>query len=69
MSSPLTGRPWNWPDSMPGSDFEDNLQIAFAMEAGLDAIVTRDLKGFVGSPVAVMTPAELLARISKAPHA
>ena len=39
------------------------------MEAGLDAIVTRDLKGFVGSTVAVMTPADLLARISKAPHA
>jgi predicted nucleic acid-binding protein len=55
--------------SMPGSDFEDNLQIACAVEAGLDAIVTRDLKGFAGSTVAVLTPAELLARISKAPHA
>jgi predicted nucleic acid-binding protein len=52
-----------------GTDFEDNLQIACAVEAGLDAIVTRDLKGFAGSTVAVLTPAELLARISKAPHA
>ena len=54
---------------MPGSDFEDNLQTACAMEAGLDAIVTRDLKGFIGSTVAPMTPADLLAQISKAPHA
>ena len=53
----------------PGTDFEDNLQIACALEAGLDAIVTRDPKGFAGSSVAVLTPADLLARISKAPHA
>jgi predicted nucleic acid-binding protein len=47
----------------PGSDFEDNLQIASAVEAGLDAIVTRDPKGFAGSPIPVYSPAELLARL------
>jgi predicted nucleic acid-binding protein len=53
----------------PGSDFEDNLHIACALEAGLDAIVTRDPKGFAGSPVTVLTPAELLAKLPKAPDA
>ncbi len=47
----------------PGTDFEDNLQIASAVEAGVDAIVTRDPKGFVGSPVAICSPAEMLAGI------
>jgi predicted nucleic acid-binding protein len=52
-----------------GSDFEDNLHIACAVEARLDAIVTRDPKGFAGSPVLVLSPAELLARLRKAPDA
>ena len=51
--------------TMPGSDFEDNLQIASALEAKLDAIVTRDAVGFAGSPVAVLSPAGLLARLTK----
>jgi predicted nucleic acid-binding protein len=50
---------------LPGSDFEDNLQLACAGLAGLDAIVTRDPKGFAGSPIPVLAPAELLAQISK----
>ena len=37
--------------SFPGSDFEDNLQIACAVAARLDGIITRDVKGFAGSPV------------------
>jgi predicted nucleic acid-binding protein len=55
--------------TFPGSDFEDNLQIACAVEAKLDAIVSRDPKGFAGSPVPVLTPAELLAKLPKAPDA
>ena len=55
-------------DSREGSDFEDNLVIASAVAAKLDAIVTRDLKGFTGSPVPVLTPAELLAKFSKTPR-
>jgi predicted nucleic acid-binding protein len=53
--------------TFPGSDFEDNLQIACAMEAKLDAIVTRDPKGFAGSPVPVLSPAEFLAKLPKPP--
>ena len=48
----------------PGSDLEHNLQIACAIEAQLDAIVTRDPRGFALSPVVVLTPAEPLARIA-----
>lgn len=50
-------------DSLPGSDIEDNLVLACATLARLDAIVTRDPKGFANSPVPVLSPAELLARI------
>ena len=50
--------------ALPGSDFEDNLQIACASLAGLDAIVTRDEKGFRAAAIPVLTPAELLARLS-----
>lgn len=47
----------------PGSDFEDNLQVACATLAHLDAIVTRDPRGFAGSAVPVLTPSDLLARL------
>jgi hypothetical protein len=52
--------------ALPGSDFEDNLHIACAAEARLDAIVTRNPKDFAGSPVPVLTPAELLALLATA---
>jgi predicted nucleic acid-binding protein len=44
-----------------GNDFEDDLQIACAVQAGLDAIVTPNPKDFPGSPIPVLTPKELLA--------
>lgn len=47
------------------SDFEDDLQIACAEDSQLDAIVTRDPKGFAESTVAVLSPMELLERLSK----
>lgn len=52
--------------SLPGSDFEDNLQVACAVLARLDAIVTRDPKGFASSPVPALTPAALLDRLARA---
>ena len=45
------------------SDYEDALQIASALETGLDAIVTRDPAGFAESPIQVVTAAELLAQL------
>jgi hypothetical protein len=55
--------------ALPGSDHEDNLQIACASPSGLDAIITRDPKGFAGSTIEVLSPAELLERVSKDGHA
>jgi predicted nucleic acid-binding protein len=43
---------------LTGPDFEDNLQIACAEAAGLDAIVTRDTAGYAESTVAVLSPRE-----------
>jgi predicted nucleic acid-binding protein len=45
------------------SDFEDAVQVACAITFGLDAIITRDLNGFTGSPVSVLSPRELKARL------
>lgn len=48
---------------MPGTDFEDNVSIQCAVLSGMDHIVTRDVSGFVQSPVPAVSPAELLARL------
>lgn len=41
---------------LPGNDFEDNAQIAGALAAGLDLIVTRDIGGFAHSPIPAVAP-------------
>jgi predicted nucleic acid-binding protein len=51
-------------DALPGSDFEDNILIAAAVAASLDAIVTRNRADFSHSPIPVWDPAELLKRLS-----
>ncbi len=48
----------------PGNDYEDNVQIACAVEAAVDAIITRDPRGFAGSPIPVLTPGDLVARLA-----
>ncbi|MDB5333798.1 MAG: hypothetical protein JWP03_4949 [Phycisphaerales bacterium] len=49
--------------ALPGSDFEDNVQIACAIGAGLDIIVTRDPKGLKNARVPALSPAELLMKL------
>jgi predicted nucleic acid-binding protein len=49
---------------LTGSDFEDNVQIACAASAGLDMIVTRNVRDFQSAPMPALTPAELKARLS-----
>jgi predicted nucleic acid-binding protein len=49
--------------ALAGADFEDDVVLACALEAGLDAIVTRDPKGFAGSQLPVWSPAELLKQV------
>lgn len=41
-------------------DYEDAVQCASAVAAGLDAIVTRNTKDFKNSPIPVYSPAEFL---------
>ncbi|MEG3435735.1 PIN domain-containing protein [Pannus brasiliensis CCIBt3594] len=41
------------------ADFEDAVQVACAITAELETIVTRDLSGFVGSPIPTRSPEEL----------
>lgn len=44
-------------------DFEDAVQLACAMNENLDAIITRDLQGFINSPIAILSPGEVLASL------
>ncbi|MBK8798862.1 PIN domain-containing protein [Caldilinea sp.] len=50
-------------DLLAGSDFEDNLQIACAIQYHLNAIVSRDLNDFKDVPVLTITPSTALQRI------
>jgi predicted nucleic acid-binding protein len=52
--------------SMVGNDYEDNVQITCALKFGLDAIITRDKRGFKHSPILVLTPSEAIAQIEAA---
>ena len=44
-------------------DFEDTVQIFGAVAQGLDAILTRDNKGFLSSPIPVLSIQELLQQL------
>jgi len=46
-------------------DFEDAVQIFSAVEQGLDAILTRDTKGFLSASVPVLSVQELLQRLGR----
>jgi predicted nucleic acid-binding protein len=50
--------------ALAGLDFEDDLQIACGLHAGVDAIVSRDPRGFAGSPIPVLIPADVVASLS-----
>ncbi|HEY8751131.1 MAG TPA: PIN domain-containing protein [Tepidisphaeraceae bacterium] len=43
-----------------GSDFEDNVQVASAVAAGVDFIVSRDLKGLTNSQIPVRGADEIM---------
>ncbi len=45
---------WGW------RDFEDAVQMAAAVQAGLDYLVTRNPKDFQAQPIPVLLPAHLL---------
>ena len=45
-------------------DFEDAMQYHSAMQAGTEAVITRNSKDFTNSKIPVMTAGEYLAMIS-----
>jgi predicted nucleic acid-binding protein len=45
------------------TDFEDAVQVASAMKLGLEAIVTRDVDGFRGSRILVLSPQDMRNRL------
>ena len=49
--------------SLPLTDFEDALQVAVALEAGADVIVTRNEQHFSRSPVLPQNPRAFLAAL------
>ena len=49
---------------LPFSDFEDAVTAAAARSAGCEFIVTRDPKGFRGSPVLRLTPEAIIPLLS-----
>jgi predicted nucleic acid-binding protein len=50
--------------AMPSSDFEDNIQMVAAVEAALDAVVTRNPADFAACTLPVLTPQQLLAKLA-----
>ncbi|MGE0494294.1 MAG: PIN domain-containing protein [Vulcanimicrobiota bacterium] len=50
--------------ALEGADYEDDVQIACGQAVRVEAIVTRDLSGFVGSPLPVYTPSQLRAMLN-----
>ena len=44
-------------------DFEDAVQIACAISMELDAIVTRDVTGFIGSPIPILSPKDMINQL------
>jgi predicted nucleic acid-binding protein len=55
--------------ALPGNDFEDKLQIASAISAAVDHVITRDPRGFAASPVTPLSPAEFLLKLTGQPPA
>lgn len=45
---------------LPGKDFEDNVQIACAIFAGVAVIVTRDSAGFQATTIPALSPDEFV---------
>ncbi len=62
--APVSGATLALARTWPGNDYEDNVQIACAVEVAVAVIITRDPAGFSGSPIPVLTPADLVARLA-----
>jgi predicted nucleic acid-binding protein len=50
--------------SLPLTDFEDAVQVASASKLGIEAIITRDPKGFKNSPLPIFSPVDYLNQLA-----
>lgn len=48
--------------ALPMNDFEDGLQCAAAVQAGVDFIVTRNIGDYAAAPISAITPGTFLAQ-------
>lgn len=53
-------------DALAGSDFEDNIQMASAVAAQIDYIITRNVADFSGGAIRAVAPAQFLALLPPA---
>ncbi len=60
---PISQQTLQYSISLQTSDYEDAVQIASAALAQLDAIVTRDNRGFSAAPITVLSPDALLEQL------
>lgn len=58
---------WREARSLPFGDFEDAVVAVVAKKTASDFIITRDIAGFAGSPVPVITPADFLGQFPTKP--
>jgi len=49
--------------SLKLADFEDAVQVACAISTGVEAIATRDVSGFAGSPILILSPGDLRTQL------
>lgn len=49
--------------ALPGSDFEDNVQISSALAAGVDLIVSRNTADFKYASLPAVTPLDILSHL------
>jgi predicted nucleic acid-binding protein len=62
---PIDGQTLAAADALAGADFEDNIQIAAAVAARLDYIVTRNVADFGASSIRAVTPPQFLALLPR----
>jgi predicted nucleic acid-binding protein len=50
--------------TLPLADYEDAVQLACALTHHFDAVITRNIEDYRNSPLPVLTPVEMLARLT-----
>ncbi len=48
--------------ALPMADFEDGLQCAAAVQAGVDFIVTRNIRDYAAAPISAILPGDFLTQ-------